>query len=484
MSRRLNVSYCDARLEGGASHPLFSNRFALFLVAHIPLALLMQNVDGWATGHAFITAGIAIWTVITDQRGERVGYAAAYIAGAEVLWRMTEAQIVWEFGKYLTVGLLLFRLLFHKRPARHFPLPVLYFIALTPSILLTAERVDFHTAIDYVSFNLSGPLALAVGSFYFSQLRVTRRQLNELMLHFMGPIASIATITIYSTVTATELVFTGESNFITSGGYGPNQVASVLGFGALCAFMYVMGGDVSRSVKILMFAAIVLFLNQSAMTFSRGGVYNAFGAALLGGLHFLRTRRLRYRLIAGGAIFVVLVYYVVLPNMDTFTGGKLSARIHDADLTGRDSLIYQDFEIWRDNPIMGVGPGMAKATRTFHQHTIAAHTEFSRLVAEHGTFGVLAILMLITIALENVNHSNKPIDKAFVSAMFVWSLLYMMNAAMRLVLPSIAFGIASMTVVDGARPIAAMPVGNRRRRSHVSSFWPSKKGLNAPPAIG
>jgi O-antigen ligase len=227
--------------------------------------------------------------------------------------------------------------------------------------------------------------------------------------------------------------------------------------------MYMLSGDVRRSIKILMFSAIVLFLTQSAMTFSRGGVYNAVGAAMLGGLYLLKARHLRYQFVIGAVIFVALVYYVVLPNMDRFTDGKLSARIHDADLTGRDTLISQDLEMWRENPLLGVGPGMAKAARSYHHDIIAAHTEFSRLLAEHGTFGFLAILTLAMIVIENLKQSRTAMDRAFVCAFSAWSALYMLNAAMRLVLPAFAFGLASVVLVTQRKRLSTNVIWSRAR---------------------
>src|SRR5712691_6593978 len=63
----------------------------------------------------------------------------AYIAGSEVIWRMTDAWVFWETGKYfLTLFCLLG--LFRKRDKKIPFLPVLYFALLLPSALLTIEH--------------------------------------------------------------------------------------------------------------------------------------------------------------------------------------------------------------------------------------------------------------------------------------------------------------------------------------------------------
>ncbi|MEJ7712199.1 MAG: hypothetical protein WKF84_20635 [Pyrinomonadaceae bacterium] len=62
--------------------------------------------------------------------------------------------------------------------------------------------------------------------------------------------------------------------------------------------------------------------------------------------------------------------------------------------------------IWRSGPksILGVGPGLAsKDFRGEIGKSASTHTEFSRLVAEHGTFGLSALLVLLFAAGRRAN---------------------------------------------------------------------------------
>ena len=51
----------------------------------------------------------------------------------------------------------------------------------------------------------------------------------------MAPAMGILAIAAYGIIPANRIVFGSNSSFATSGGYGPNQVASILGMAALLA---------------------------------------------------------------------------------------------------------------------------------------------------------------------------------------------------------------------------------------------------------
>src|SRR5690242_13274041 len=68
-------------------------------VGHVVLALLMQRLPMFGLLHALGT--VAIGVLIAARRPlHETAYVVAYIAGSEVLWRMTRAGVFWEYGKY------------------------------------------------------------------------------------------------------------------------------------------------------------------------------------------------------------------------------------------------------------------------------------------------------------------------------------------------------------------------------------------------
>src|SRR2546430_7771451 len=57
------------------------------------------------------------YTTLFRSRIDRVVYAAAYIAGSEVLWRMCGAAVFWESGKYAVI--LIFAIALARRSEEH-----------------------------------------------------------------------------------------------------------------------------------------------------------------------------------------------------------------------------------------------------------------------------------------------------------------------------------------------------------------------------
>src|SRR5437660_6185788 len=147
----------DGAQSGAPSWPrvdsALAGRVVWFMGLHVPLGVLMHQVPSLATVHAVLTVTVAVLLAMFG-RLYRVVYAAAYIAGSEVLWRMCGAEVFWESGKYAV--LLIFAIaLIRLRAVRWWALPVLYFLLLLLSIALAPYDLLSDDAREQISFNLS-----------------------------------------------------------------------------------------------------------------------------------------------------------------------------------------------------------------------------------------------------------------------------------------------------------------------------------------
>jgi hypothetical protein len=421
------------------------------LAAHVPLGLLMRSVPALAIAHALVVLVVSAGLALSGRKPERVAYAAAYITGAEVLWRMLETPIFWEFGKYavsvISVLAIIRNGLFKGRM-----LPVLYFVLLLPSVML-ALLEEGMKARGPISFNLSGPFAVMACGFFMSQLKLTTRQLQDLLLSLIAPALSIAVIASFGILTNPDITFTGSSNEAASGGWGPNQVSSALGFGAFAAILWLLNDDGSKVLKVVMFGMVVFLAGQSAMTFSRNGLYGAAVGCVAAFFFLARDARVRVKLIVITLLFVVMTNFVLLPKLDDFTGGALTARFEETDPSGRGEIVSIDLDIFIDNPVLGVGPGQAQELREdAYGKAAPAHTEFTRLLAEHGSLGLLALLALCVGVAANVIRARTLKGKALSASMVGWSFLYMLANAMRLVAPAFALGLSFVTLLPEEQP--------------------------------
>ncbi len=417
----------------------------LFFAAHIPLGLLMTKWPIVSTFHAFTTLLVGIWFAGSSAKPEQVAGAAAYVTGAETLWRMTGAAIFWEFGKYALIIILLIAI-FRSGRLKGPLWPLFYFLFMLPSIVLPMSDVGSDEFRNQVSFNLSGPLALAISVWYFSTLELTHEQIQRVFVSLIGPTTGVAAIALFDTLSASTIYFTNNSNFITSGGYGPNQVSTALGLGALMAFLLSLNPKASRGIKVVMAVMLIILTAQCALTFSRSGLYAAGGSAIIGVFYLFRLPKTKIKIISGIVILVLFATFIALPQLDSFTDGALSKRFINTKLTGRDRLIMADLQAWSDHPLFGVGPGQAKTYRQDYRANTSAHTEFSRMLAEHGSFGLAAIFLLLLMAIQYIYRPRPGSNKAITAAMISWSFFYMLTAAMRLVAPAFTFGLAAVSI--------------------------------------
>jgi hypothetical protein len=433
------------------------------LGGHAALGWAVSQSKTAATIHAIAVAAAALGLTLSVPRPTAVLGVCAYIAGCEVLWRMCGAAIFWEAAKYLMAAVLIIALA-RRGNARAPAAAVFYFALLLPSALLTLALLEWTAARQQLSFNLSGPFALALAVAYFSNARLRMEDLRLAAAAVAAPVTAIAAVVALRMAALGEIEFAMDSNFGSSGGFGPNQVSAMLGLGGLfclLAALFCRPGLVER-VLALGFCAVLLL--QSALTFSRGGVYIAMASAGAAAVFLFRAGEARSRLLlAAGALSIAAV--AGLPDADAWTGGRLIERFTTPDLTHRDELLWDDLAIWAANPVFGVGPGRAAEERGVEFGGAAAHTEFTRALAEHGLFGLASIAILGWMTLRRFSAAVAPEEKALLAALFVWPLLFMAVNSMRIAAPSLLFGLAFVRWVPATRtanwPVARAMIRRR-----------------------
>ena len=215
-------------------------QIAVLLLLHVVLAFVMQESELAATIHSVLVLGVGVWNALTGKSLTKLLPIVAYIVGSEVLWRMTNARIFWEFSKYSVVIILVIGLLKHRN-IRGAIFPVFFFVLLIPSIILTINQLGFtRAAREAISFNLSGALTLTICAITFLNAKLAKNDVQQMIWALVYPITSIFIIALSSTIGSREIVFTPDSNFVTSGGYGPNQVSAILGLGSLLLGMMLL----------------------------------------------------------------------------------------------------------------------------------------------------------------------------------------------------------------------------------------------------
>jgi hypothetical protein len=281
-------------------------------------------------------------------------------------------------------------------------------------------------------------------------LKLSTVNLQRLFLAVLGPVMSIATIAL-SKVSSSDIDFGSASNVAASGGFGPNQVSSILGLGALMAFLFyilsIRGSQKKAPIvgvlgwlrRFLMICLMIVFIAQSALTFSRGGLYNTFAGLAMAFFYLIRESRSRLQFIFVALFLFGFSTYVLLPRLNSFTGGAFASRFENTDTTGRETMMELQLAKFESHPLFGVGPG-----RGYWQ---ASHTEYTRLLSDHGLFGVVALFLLFVIVALNIKRARTMMSKAIVASLLAWSFAFMAHVGMRLAAPSLMIGVTFATLV-------------------------------------
>ena len=414
------------------------------LAAHVPLALAMSASTTLATAHAVLTVGVVLWVLGAARTAGPYIVVAAYAAGCEVLWRETQASVPWELSKYVLILVFVVGILRFVGRLREALFPVTYLAVLAPACVVPLVSLGFPGGFEPVSFNLAGAVALAVGVLLLSQLAGPWDALVPTLWALIAPAVAVATLAARGVLSLTAQDFVGESNLAASGGFGPNQVSAVLGLAALFA-IFIALRDRHLVLRVVSVALTLWFVGQALLTFSRGGVANLAIALLFAVPHLLARRESAARVL-GLALTIGLVGgLLILPRIEDFTGGHLQNRFTDrSEADTRTYLAEQDLETFTDHPVLGVGVGQSEVERR-DRRTVAAHTEYTRLLAEHGLFGLLAVLCLIAMFVQGYLRQPSLWGRAWTAALVAWTAAEMGHSAMRLALVPFVFTLAMFT---------------------------------------
>lgn len=431
---------------------------AILAEGGLALAIDSARILGLVHSIAILVTGLY---AIARRNLTTVTMLMCYIAGCEVLWRQTRAPVYYLIAPYsITILGILAAVVEIGRINIQGRVAVVYFALLLPGVITTIQTAGAD-ARELIAFSLSGPLALLALVVLFSQIKANQREyrlaLWSIVIGGIGPL-TLALTSLREGLAAGDLKFSDQSNFAASGGFGPVQVSSVLG---LCALVSVLLVILESNIAVRVIAGLLaaIFTIQSLLTFSRGGMTASAIALVILALAQARDRHIRRVVVGSIGLALVLGYLVVVPWLIDFTGGAFEKRFSDTS-SGRTELAANDYSIFLAHPLFGVGPGMTKYQRLGYETCLlrndqcanesSSHTEFTRLLGEHGVIGLAAGIALLGLTASGVRRSYRrhPVGAAFLG----WAIAQMFYANLRVAAVPLAFGIAFLTITDPDPP--------------------------------
>lgn len=395
-----------------------------------------------------------IFKASPSQKATKVLMACSYIVGAEVFLRMTGGSLLYETSKYLVILFTLMGLFTVKLNKQPIPY-ILYVFLLIPGILVAGftatEQTTLRTAI---AFNLSGPVCLGIVSIFCYKLKISYKNIHEILLYMALPLIAITTYLFLYTPDIRETITGTGSNFAASGGFGPNQVSTVLGLGMFVFSARFFMLSPTLFLKLLNGFLLAIISFRGIVTFSRGGIITAlFMIAAFIYFYFRKVNtKAKFRISRLVIVFASLGLLIWLFS-SIQTSGLIENRYANQDAlgrekadisTGRSDLISFELEEFFKNPVLGVGVGKIKELRQIAEGIEAAsHNEMSRILSEHGLFGLVAILiLLITPLLIRIKTKSN----IFFYSCYIFWFLTINHSSMRIAAPAFVYGLCLLDI--------------------------------------
>ncbi len=391
------------------------------------------------------------------NRNNEAAIWAAYYVGLEVMLRMTGGFVTYEFGKYAVIILLGYGLIKERKfYSRNITWIVAILILLIPGMLITFTWSD-RISKD-ILFNASGMLALCASALYFYKRPVREGNYKQILSSMILPIVATCFVLFIKTPDLEDISFTTTANFETSGGAGPNQVATVLGLGWCIFIIRYLSKEQVTDFKWLDWALLAFILFRALLTFSRGGNLGAMlGLSAFIAIHLMYRN---YKFISPKTLvrvgFFCLLIFASTYVLDDVTDGMFSNRfmgrdrygVQKEDVTsGRMEILESEVRLFVDNP-MGVGVGGSRIQRmmiSYEEHN--SHNEFGRLLSEHGILGAIIILIICLMPVSYLFKVKNVYNKAYLVLWVIIAFSTMMHSAMRIALPAFFYGFAFVYLI-------------------------------------
>ena len=446
-------------------HPFIVNfsidkNYFLFLFIHVILGCILYFFPGlgFLFGICVPLFGL-IYVILTKNKNNEILHVAAYTIGSEVLLRMTNGFLSFEFAKY---SLILFALLgiFYSGYSKKSILYLVYILLLIPSIVLEYDLLKMtRSTYNHIVFELLGPIALGIVSIYTYNKKITFTELNSILLRIGFPILSCG-IYVFLYSPEPSIITSVESNSSFSGGYGPNQVATTLGMGM---FVYFFQFILKSTTKIRFVINLLLFSFFSyigLLTFSRGGIITGFVTCLvLLFFVFINSKDYGKRKAKHGFIYLIAVSISILSLINFQTNGLIEKRYTNKDHLGRlkrdksmdrKELAKEEINLFVKNPLVGVGVGNGNQIREIKfGNKVNSHDELTRLLAEHGSLGLINIIILIFMPLRLFFKFK---ENLFIIIFFTFWFLTINHSGMRIAAPAFLYALMLLKVNTDDEP--------------------------------
>lgn len=423
------------------------------ILTHLAIGLLIFSFPFSAKIYASLIIIVGIYFIVKNKnKNNEALYAAAYVVGSEVLLRATHGNPIHEYGKYFAILFITIGFLQNGIQKKTNPY-WLYLLLLIPGFIISAIAIlEFKARIN-LSFNISGPICLGICSLYTYKRKITKSEIDTILLAIGLPVVSYTAYLFFKCPLNNFIIGSTESNFILSGNYAPNQTATILGLGIFLFTTRLF--LIPSSNKIILINSLLVFYlyYRALLTFSRGGTITAIVIILI--LFFVLLVKHNKNRILQIKIWCFILLFIGGFCLTSFqTDNLLWMRYMDKNINGKDkseernsrrNIAMNEIRLFEKKPLLGVGVGEGTEIRKSEiGKQINSHSEITRMLAEHGLLGIIALFILIfTPILLLFKNKWKCM---YIICFFAFWFLTINHSAMRLAAPAFLYALCLLNI--------------------------------------
>lgn len=398
------------------------------------------------------------------NRMQHVWYCIAASPMLEVWSRMAKAPFTpFEIGKYYLVFALLI-LFIHNltRKSNHavYSIGMPMILLLIPSLIVGTYVFDRENWV----FNILGTLEIGALLLFAARERWDINCFCKTLRMGMLPIIAILVYLTLSSPGVSEMKFVVGANFEATGGFGTNQVSTILGNGiVLIVILLILDFPIFR-YKWISYIILAYLLFRGLLTFSRGGMIGALLCTLIAVMPAMLANMrsfVRFTFLISTLCLLGLMIFTITNSitnnklLERFMGeteGTLTGwreKTLNSATSGRYGLIGADLQIFSNNVLFGVGPGEAKELRVKYGgiENSAAHTEVTRLLSENGIGGGLFALVFMIFPVIWIRKQKIGKWKGISAALFTLAIFTSFHSAMRTNTTVVFYALAAIPIV-------------------------------------
>lgn len=378
-----------------------------------------------------------------------------YLIGFEMLGRMAHAFpfIPTESSKYFLVLFSIVGITKNNKKGKTNWL----LLSLLISIGLLYDYSEKRVIVDIIN-NYLGVLAISIGLFFLSVQKLNSLSFEKILSVLLLVIIPSLVYTYIKTPEFDDISFALKANFATSGGAATNQVSTVFGLGFFLSFYFWFKRIYFSGNRLFDLLLGIAFFAQGLLTFSRGGILVAIVAVIILILFNSNGLNLKFFLFA---LIGLIILIFTFNYIDKLTDGKLYLRYQGETegtykygaernlnkiTSGRAAIFEEDLNLWFSHPIMGVGVGASRYLRGggLGDLYVSSHIELSRLLAEHGFFGLVYFIAILNLGFKLWRNSKIESWRQVLFIIYMIALLTSFHSAMRTFVTPLLMALSSI----------------------------------------